>query len=71
MVFQNNHSFQKLSSGRDLKERKGRGQLKQFRDHEIDRIQYLMKTLISNAKVRSDENDIKDMREYKETMRQN
>ena len=47
MVFQTT-IFSKALLQEGFKE-KGRGQLKQFRDHEIDRIQYFMKTLISNA----------------------
>ena len=61
-------SFSKALLQEGFKE-KGRGQLKQFRDHEIDRIQYFMKNLNIERKL-GQTNDIKDMREYKETMRQ-
>ena len=61
-------SFSKALLQEGFKE-KGRGQLKQFRDHEIDRIQYFMKNLNIERKL-GRTNDIKDMREYKETMRQ-
>lgn len=61
-------SFSKALLEEGFKE-KGRGQLKQFRDHEIDRIQYFMKNLNIERKL-GQTNDIKDMREYKEAMRQ-